>query len=114
MFKRLNPRRAEFAHRVSYELENGSIPESLMILHKCNNTQCVNPRHLYAGTGFDNMRDMVQAERFNLVHAKITPEQVQQIRELHGTISEKELLSRFPVSKTQIHRILKRQTWKHV
>jgi len=42
-------------HRVSYALANGSVPEGLMVLHKCNAPFCVNPSHLDVGTGADNL-----------------------------------------------------------
>lgn len=51
------------AHRVSYELFTGSIPEGLVVRHLCNVRACVNPEHLAVGTHKDNVADMDRAGR---------------------------------------------------
>lgn len=44
-----------YAHRLSYELVFGSIPDGLVIDHKCRNKICVNPEHLEAVTQRENI-----------------------------------------------------------
>lgn len=51
------------AHRVAYEHFYGEQLENLKCLHKCDNTLCVNPAHLWKGTQKDNVYDMVNKKR---------------------------------------------------
>lgn len=56
-------RRPVYAHRVSWELANGAIPDGLSVLHRCDVPLCVNPAHLFVGTQPDNLNDARQKGR---------------------------------------------------
>lgn len=118
------------AHRLSWELHNGSIPDGLEVCHKCDNTLCVRPDHLFLGSHDDNMQDMMRKGRHRVVPkygssnpmAKLTESQVAEIRRLYdsdgvhtkaysGDFSQSKLAKRFGVSRAAISLIVERKVW---
>jgi len=44
-------------HRIMYLARYGTLPQNLSVCHKCDNTLCCNPDHLFIGSHDDNMKD---------------------------------------------------------
>jgi len=50
--------RMVLAHRVSYEMSNGKIPDGKQVDHICHNRSCVNPGHLRLASNRENAHNM--------------------------------------------------------
>lgn len=104
------------AHRVSWELHFGPVPDGQLVCHRCDNRRCVRPDHLFLGTPADNSRDMaqkgrsLQGERHH--KAKLTPAAVQAIRSADATPNA-ELAARYGVSDQTIRAVRAGKAWRH-
>lgn len=106
------------ANRVAWELYRGPITDHEMVLHQCDIPCCVNPDHLFIGTQIDNMQDALTKHRnadtrgVKNGRAKLTEQQVTEIRALPGTLVN--IAKLFGISKSMASYIRRGEHWKHI
>ncbi len=111
-------KKARNAHRVAAFL-TGLIPTvdgGLHVLHRCDNTKCCNPKHLFVGTNADNVADRVSKGRSGSARlcgenngaSKLTNEQIKQVRSLclQDKISQTQVAKMFNIRQPQVSRIV--------
>lgn len=103
--------RKVLAHRQSWVLAFGDIPENMRVLHRCDTPLCVRPDHLMLGTQRDNMQDMACKDRSSNQYAKahiLTNEEVRKLRQDYasGTKSQHQLAAHYCVSQTSVSQLV--------
>ena len=105
------------AHRLAWTLANGPIPKGKYVLHRCDNPPCINLEHLWLGDNRDNVADMVAKKRHARGQwnggAKLTNDQVQQIRKLldEGVLTQIEIAEKFGITQTTVSNIKRGISW---
>ena len=108
----------KYAHRASWELHNGQIPQGMCVLHLCDNPGCVNPAHLFLGTQLDNIKDRDkksrQAKGVLIGGSKLTQKQVSEIRSKYipWKYTLNMLANEYRVSSRHIFNIVNNKKWK--
>lgn len=111
--------KSALAHRFSYILHHGDLPDGDFVLHSCDNPACINPHHLFAGSHTDNMADMTKKGRqlrgVKSWSAKLTNTEVKEIRKCYAQGEyQQSIADSFGVSVATISMIVNRKIWKHV
>lgn len=130
------------AHRVSWAVHVGQIPDGLSVLHKCDRPSCVRPDHLFLGTKADNNRDKVAKGRHaksghpgfkrgdahwaraqpelvcrgeDVGNAKATEADVRKIREMAANgVRQNFIAEKLGLSRSLVSRVITGKTWAHV
>lgn len=121
---------AYVASRISWLIATGASAGPLYACHRCDNPPCVNPRHLFAGTTADNMKDKVSKGRQSRgpkhaaairpmrgethPRAKLTSVQVAEIRERYasGGVTHRSLAAEYGLNHANIGEIIRGRHWK--
>ena len=112
------------AHRLSYLLHKGPIPEGLLVCHSCDNPPCINPKHLFLGTFQDNIDDMMKKGRHAKIkglrgstngNSKLNNKQVKAIKKkLKDGVTILKLAKEFKVSRMLLYYIRDGKQWTHI
>lgn len=107
------------AHRLAYILEYGEIASSkILVCHKCDNPPCCNPEHLFLGSDFDNMQDMIKKGRKASIKGEIHPNSILKEKDVkhifNSEKSAKDLAAEYGVSKFTIYDVRSRKSWRHL
>lgn len=119
-------KKMKLAHRVSWMLANGRIPDGMLVLHNCpggDNPQCVNPAHLFLGNHRTNASDMVSKGRarhgclLGESHpgSRLTAAKVRSMfeRAAKGE-SQRSIGKALGVAKCTVNNILCGRSWRHL
>jgi hypothetical protein len=102
-----------------------------VVCHRCDNPSCINPRHLFAGSQKDNVRDSIKKGRFSFNHrqnlkrgghygathpqAILSEKDILTIRAKYASgISQRALAREYGVARTTISSIVIRRSWRHI
>lgn len=120
------------AHRASYELCVGPIPDGLKVCHHCDNGRCVNPSHLFVGSQRENMQDALKKGRLPVAHrrgeshyrSKLTTAQASEIKRLYacgrqhkhlarGEYTQSQIAKMVGCSPSTVNQIVRGVSWRH-
>ena len=118
----------EGAHRISYILHKGEIPDldqyhGMCVCHTCDTSYCVNPDHLFLGTHKENIEDMINKGRDkhdfgenngNSTLREIDVINARAIYKYSKNATFRKLANIYGVALRTMWLAIKGETWKHI
>lgn len=104
------------AHRVAYQIANGTITDGKQVLHTCDNRRCCNPSHLYVGGVVENVRDAI--ERGRRAKTYKNPKKMNQVtadnlrNDFVSGASKRALSRMYGITTAHVRDILRGRYWK--
>lgn len=112
------------AHRLSYRVWVGEIPEGHVVCHRCDVPACINPAHLFVGTQAENLADMRAKGRRGSVRvysgssnvmSRLTEADIPKILNAANDGQSFTAIGRtFGVSRVTVSKIVNGRAWRHV
>lgn len=113
--------RTVLVHRFVYTETNGTIPDDVHVLHRCDTPLCIEESHLFRGDQAANMADKVAKGRqavgvaCNHPHRVLDDDSVRAIRSLRASgVRIREIAERFECSKSTVMNVILNRSWRHV
>lgn len=110
------------AHRLSFEIHKGPIPDGLLVCHECDTRLCVNPKHLFLGDYGANYDDAKSKDRHTRgersANSKLCNADIVAMRSMYKArvwgLTVPALAMQFGVGESTIHRIGQGKAWTHI
>lgn len=108
------------AHRLAYEFTHDVIlKKTELVCHKCENSLCCRPGHMFIGSQKDNMSDAKKKGRTctgeKHGRSKITESAAKEIRRLaFGGINQNIIAAKFNISRSHVAGIKAGTKWGHL
>lgn len=102
------------AHRMTYILAKGPIPDGLQVQHLCNNPMCCNPNHLELGDELKNSQYKYQCDRQNMTLTKDRVREILKVHIDHPELTQSQIAEMFRISQGMISMIINGMCWHNI
>lgn len=85
------------------------VPLNKVVMHTCDNSWCVNPKHLVVDTQKANVLDANKKGIFKKTYTKLTDEQLESMNNLRNLgLSTRALAAEFRITRAQVYSMLRK------